>query len=116
MQQVFTNLIGNALDALPRGGRLIVAVRPAKDRDSHEGVAVTVVDNGTGMDERTLDRLFHPFVTTKGDAGTGLGLWVSKGILDNHHSKIMVRSKPGHGTVFRLFVPVDTAAGEVQEK
>jgi PAS domain S-box-containing protein len=111
IQQVMTNLISNALDALPAKGRLVVAVRPARDIEGREGVSVTVADSGHGMSRTTLDHLFHPFVTTKGEAGTGLGLWVSKGILDKHRSKIMVRSKPGAGTVIRLFVPLDTTVG-----
>ncbi|MGO9940383.1 MAG: ATP-binding protein [Terracidiphilus sp.] len=108
IQQVITNLISNALDALPANGRLIVGVRPATDRAGRNGVSVTVADGGHGMKPATLERLFHPFVTTKGDAGTGLGLWVSKGILDKHQSKITVRSKVERGTVFRLFLPLDT--------
>jgi signal transduction histidine kinase len=108
-RQVITNLIGNALDAMARHGRLIVGVRPASDRAGRPGVAVIVADNGSGM-----DRLFLPFATTKGEAGTGLGLWVSKGILDKHHTRISVRSKPDCGTVFRLFVPLDAMAAESQ--
>ena len=111
-RQVITNLIGNALDALSRHGRLVVGVRPSSDADGRLGVAVTVADNGSGMDREILDRLFHPFATTKGEAGTGLGLWVSKGILDKHHTKIAVRSRRNSGTVFRLFVPVEAAASE----
>jgi signal transduction histidine kinase len=111
-RQVITNLIGNALDALPRLGRLVVGVRASKDRDGRPGVAVTVADNGSGMDREMRDRLFHPFATTKGDAGTGLGLWVSKGILDKHHSTIAVRSRRNRGTVFRLFMPLDAKASE----
>ena len=104
-RQVMSNLIGNALDALPRHGRLVVGVRPSRDAAGRQGVAVTVADNGSGMDREMLDRLFHPFATTKGEAGTGLGLWVSKGILDKHQTKIAVRSRRDSGTVFRLFVP-----------
>lgn len=111
-RQVITNLIGNALDALPRFGRLVIAVKASKDRHDRAGVAVTVADNGSGMDREMRDRLFHPFATTKGDAGTGLGLWVSKGILDKHHSTIAVRSRRNRGTVFRLFMPLDAKAGE----
>jgi signal transduction histidine kinase/DNA-binding NarL/FixJ family response regulator len=111
-RQVITNLIGNALDALPRNGRLIVRVQPSCDAAGRPGVAVTVADNGSGMDRAMLDRLFQPFVTTKGEAGTGLGLWVSKGILDKHRTKIAVRSKRNSGTVFRLFVPVDAVGRE----
>ena len=62
------------------------------------------------MSRAALHRLFQPFVTNKGNAGTGLGLWVSKGILDKHHAMIAVRSRPGRGTVFRLFLPEDTTA------
>jgi signal transduction histidine kinase len=109
IQQVFTNLVSNALDALPEKGRLAFAVRPARDHSGNEGVAVTVADSGTGMDENMFERLFHPFVTTKGEAGTGLGLWVSKGILDKHNAHIAVRSKPGFGTVFRIFFPLVAA-------
>jgi signal transduction histidine kinase len=107
IQQVVTNLIGNALDALPDRGRIVVAVRSGRDRAGREGVTVTVADSGCGMDRQTRSQLFHPFVTTKGEAGTGLGLWVSKGILDKHLATIAVRSKLGHGTVFRLFLPLD---------
>jgi len=113
-RQVITNLIGNALDALPRFGRLVVCVQPSHDAAGAPGVAVTVADNGSGMDREMLDRLFHPFATTKGEAGTGLGLWVSKGILDKHQSTIAVRSQRNRGTVFRLFVPVEEGASEHQ--
>jgi signal transduction histidine kinase/CheY-like chemotaxis protein len=111
-RQVISNLIGNALDALPRYGHLVVAVRPSSDTAGRPGVAVTIADSGSGMDREMLDRLFHPFATTKGEAGTGLGLWVSKGILDKHQTKIAVRSRRDTGTVFRLFVPMDPAASE----
>ena len=114
IQQVFTNLISNALDALAEKGRLVLAVRPAIDGAGHDGVRVTIADDGIGMDSRMFDRLFHPFVTTKGEAGTGLGLWVSKGILDKHRANISVRSKPGCGTVFRLFFPLNAIASELQ--
>ncbi|WP_109485221.1 ATP-binding protein [Occallatibacter savannae] len=105
IQQVFTNLISNALDAIPDKGRLILEVRPSTSGGSI-GVAVTIADNGSGMDKQMLQRLFHPFVTTKGEAGTGLGLWVSKGILDKHHATVRVRTRPGRGTVFRIFFPI----------
>jgi PAS domain S-box-containing protein len=106
IQQVFTNLVSNALDALPEKGHLALAVRPARDRSGREGVVVTIADSGSGMEKQMFERLFHPFVTTKGEAGTGLGLWVSKGILDKHNAHVAVRSKPGFGTVFRIFFPL----------
>jgi signal transduction histidine kinase/CheY-like chemotaxis protein len=109
IQQVFTNMVSNALDALPDKGRLILEVRPATSRTA-SGVAVTIADNGSGMDRQMLQRLFHPFVTTKGEAGTGLGLWVSKGILDKHLATVAVRTRPGCGTVFRIFFPISTEA------
>jgi len=112
IQQVFTNLVSNAIDAMSEKGRLIVAIRPVNDNGGRKGVRVTIADSGGGMDNYMFDRLFHPFVTTKGEAGTGLGLWVSKGILDKHHATISVRSKRGHGTVFRLFFPLDSMLSE----
>jgi signal transduction histidine kinase len=108
IQQVLTNLITNALEAVEDGGRLVVAVRPAVNGKGRQGVAVTVADSGVGMNSSTLDQLFHPFITTKGDQGNGLGLWVSKGIIDKHHATIQVRSKPGLGAAFRIFFPLDT--------
>jgi PAS domain S-box-containing protein len=110
IQQVFTNLISNALDALPVKGRLVLCVRSATGHNADQGVAITIADNGSGMDAAMFSRLFHPFVTTKGEAGTGLGLWVSKGILDKHNARVSVRSKPACGTVFRIFFPVVAAA------
>ena len=107
VQQVFTNLVSNAVDALSKGGRLDLRMRPGRDKRSRDGVFVTVADTGTGMDEQTLEQLFNPFFTTKGEEGTGLGLWVSKGILDKHDAFIEVRSKPAIGTVFRIFFPVN---------
>jgi PAS domain S-box-containing protein len=112
IQQVLTNLISNALEAVCEKGRMYLRVRTAIDREGREGVAVTVADCGTGMDRFTVNRLFHPFMTTKGESGTGLGLWVSKGIVDKHHGKIRVRSKKEFGSVFRMFLPLDTTAAE----
>jgi signal transduction histidine kinase len=112
IQQVVTNLIDNAMDALARHGRMVVAVRASRDRTGREGVTVTVADSGCGMDQATLERLFYPFITTKGEAGNGLGLWVSKGIIDKHQGTIAVRSKPGCGTAFRLFLPLQAAVSE----
>jgi signal transduction histidine kinase len=106
IQQVFTNLVSNALDALPERGRLVLVVRSAQDRTGQKGVSVTVADSGSGIDRNMFERLFHPFVTTKGEEGTGLGLWVSKGILDKHDARVAVRTRSGFGTVFRIFFPV----------
>jgi len=107
IQQVLTNLISNAIEATEDRGRVVVGVRPGTDRAGGELVLISVADSGAGMSQFTLDRLFHPFITTKGDDGTGLGLWVSKGILDKHHASIHVRSRPGLGTAFLILLPVE---------
>jgi signal transduction histidine kinase len=112
IQQVFTNLISNALDALPDRGRLILAVRPGQSRTGQQGVTITIADSGSGMDSPMFERLFQPFVSTKGEAGTGLGLWVSKGILDKHHAQIAVRTDAGRGTIFRIFFPIEGETGD----
>ena len=100
IQQVLTNLISNAIEATEDRGRVVVGVRPGAVNGGGEHVLISVADNGSGMNKFMLGRLFHPFVTTKGEAGTGLGLWVSKGILDKHQASIRVRSRLGVGTVF----------------
>ena len=111
IRQVLVNLIGNAIDALHDGGQIRVRTRPSRDwGDGRAGVRIIVADNGTGMNAETLGRIFEPFYSTKGITGTGLGLWVSKEIVDKHQGSIRVRSrerkdgKPG-GTVFSLFIP-----------
>jgi signal transduction histidine kinase len=110
VQQVITNLIRNSIDAMQSGGRLVVRVRPANAAAGRDGVLVTIADTGSGMDRNTMSRIFQPFVTTKGDSGTGLGLWVSKTILENHQATIKLRSRESCGTVFRVFFPFN--AGE----
>jgi signal transduction histidine kinase len=95
----------------PRGGRLLVRSREAKDwKTGRRGVAFTVADTGCGMDKQTLQRIFDAFFTTKDIGGTGLGLWISKDIVDRHRGQLRVRSnqRPPHcGTVFVLFLPLD---------
>lgn len=111
LRQVFANVIGNALDASDKGGRLIISVRDATNWSSVErGVRVSIADTGCGMSQETRRRIFEPFFTTKGITGTGLGLWVSAGILQNHRARICVRSSQDarhHGTVFSIFFPTD---------
>ncbi len=112
IRQVLNNLVGNAIDAMPQdGGRLLLRSREACDwRTGKKGIALTVADTGTGMPPAVLRKMFDAFYTTKGIGGTGLGLWVSKEIVDRHHGTLLVRSsqKEGHsGTVFTLFLPYD---------
>jgi PAS domain S-box-containing protein len=114
IRQVLANLIGNALDAMPSGGRLRVRVRPSTDwRRGEPGVRVTVADTGLGMSTETRRRIYDPFFTTKETSGTGLGLWVTAGILARHRGSIHLRSKttPGaSGTAFTLIFPSDGVA------
>ncbi len=107
LQQVFTNLVSNALDALDYGGTLWVGVRSTRGGPGRllQGVRVTIADSGTGMDAATRSRLFEPFFTTKKDTGTGLGLWVTKGIVDKHNGNINIKTSPGRGTVISVFFP-----------
>jgi PAS domain S-box-containing protein len=109
LRQVFANLIGNAFDATRENDFLILRTRPqAHWRTGEPGVRITIADTGQGMTRATLDRLFEPFFTTKGDSGTGLGLWVSREILNKHHASVRVRSctESGRsGTVFSIWIP-----------
>jgi PAS domain S-box-containing protein len=111
LRQVFANLIGNAFDATRRGGRIALRTR-MRERNGQLGVGVTIADTGHGMDRGILRRLSEPFFTTKGDQGTGLGLWVSREILERHNARLTVWSSrvPGRsGSVFTLWFP-NTAA------
>ena len=120
LKQLLANLIANALDAMAAGGRLVLSVA-----DSGQGVLVTIAVTGEGIDEENLPRLFEPFFTTKKDIGTGLGLWVSKGIAEKHGGKITVESstdRHNHGTTFRVYLngscpkAAVTTAGKVDDK
>jgi signal transduction histidine kinase len=112
IRQVLNNLVRNALDALSPGGSLIIHVTQACDWRRHRpGVRVTVADTGEGIRTEMTGRLFGLFETTKELTGTGLGLWVSKGIVEKHGGTIRVRSRratevrPG-GTVFAVWLPL----------
>src|SRR5947209_2459681 len=107
IRQVLSNLVINAKDAMPSGGRLRIRTRhiPGAD-DLHGWVRILIADTGTGIPSEMLRSIFEPFVTTKGEKGTGLGLWIVKGIIQNHAGKLSVKSKPGKGTVFKIDLPV----------
>lgn len=110
LRQLFSNLIINAVDAMGEGGRLALHVAPGHEwaNSRRPGVRVTIADNGNGISPGEMARIFEPFYTTKGDAGTGLGLWLSHGIVQKHGGSIRVRSRtaPGSsGTVFSVFLP-----------
>jgi len=107
IRQVLSNLVINAKDAMPNGGRLRIRSRHVIGKDDlHALVRILIGDTGTGISREMLRNIFEPFVTTKGEKGTGLGLWIVKGIIQNHGGKLSVKSKIGHGTVFRIDLPV----------
>ena len=126
VRQVLNHLIRNAYDAMPGGGQLFVRLRAASSTTTGEaGVRITVADTGTGFLPRMREHLFEPFYTSKEVTGTGLGLWISKGIMDKHRGRISMRSRMqetrtagdrvpgrgptravGHGTVFALWFPM----------
>jgi signal transduction histidine kinase len=110
MHQVFANLIGNAIDAMPQGGRLVVRLRPSLDwRDGKTpGMRVTFADSGMGMNRATMRRIFEPFFTTKTETGTGLGLWVVAQLVERGHGHARVWSRQtaaASGTAFSVFLP-----------
>jgi GAF domain-containing protein/CheY-like chemotaxis protein len=100
LREVFTNLILNAVDAMPDGGTLSLATAVADNQ-----VLATVTDTGVGIPEAVRDKIFDPFFTTKGPRGTGLGLSMSYGIVSRHGGTITVDSVEGQGTTFRLAFP-----------
>jgi signal transduction histidine kinase len=110
IRQVVNNLVRNALDAMSSGGRLIIRLHPEQDRkNGRTGVRLTVADTGEGISPKIEGHLFEPFQTTKELTGTGLGLWVSKGIIEKHGGRIRIRTRrgAGHGTVFAVWLPVE---------
>lgn len=114
IRQVLNNLIGNAIDSMhPLGGRLLLRSREATHWPTERrGLMLTVADTGAGMSSEVKRKVFDAFFTTKGIGGTGLGLWVSKEIIERHHGALNVRSgqDEGHsGTVFTLFLPFEAA-------
>jgi len=114
IRQVLNNLIANAIDAMrASGGRLIVRAHDATDYSTdypqpRQGIRITIADTGHGMSPTVKARLFEPFYTTKDLNGTGLGLWISAGIVTRHQGRLTYRSSenPDHqGTIFSLFLP-----------
>ncbi|HYW36614.1 MAG TPA: PAS domain S-box protein [Terriglobales bacterium] len=109
LRQLLANLLVNAVEAMADGGSLQVRVATGRDwSNGREGVRITVADNGSGIPRDKLRQIFEPFYTTKKDTGTGLGLWVSLGIVQKHGGSIRVRSRTdgrATGTVFSIFLP-----------
>jgi PAS domain S-box-containing protein len=113
IRQVLNNLVGNALDAMPHSGRLVIRSREGTNWATGDfGVVLTVADTGSGMPKAVREKIFEAFYTTKGIGGTGLGLWLSQEIVARHNGTLRVRSSQvaGHsGTVFTLFLPFKAA-------
>ena len=125
LRQVISNLVVNAKDSMAaehgedhgvaqpaqtaahsKENVLYIRSRQMPSADGiHASVRVLIADTGSGIPAEMLRHIFEPFVTTKGEKGTGLGLWIVKGIIENHGGKMRVRSKPGKGTVFRIDLP-----------
>ncbi|MER3427895.1 MAG: hypothetical protein C4334_07315 [Pyrinomonas sp.] len=105
LREVFTNLVINALDAMPDGGLLTIEARRMEDR-----AMLRFTDSGVGMTEEVRRRIFEPFFTTKGHAGTGLGLAISYGIIERHGGQIEVASEVGRGSVFTITLPLAKSA------
>jgi two-component system NtrC family sensor kinase len=116
LQQVFTNIILNALQAMPEGGELAVSSQTIEEKDRRL-VQITFSDTGCGIPKENLDRIFEPFFTTKEiGQGTGLGLSVSYGIIKDHEGSILVESEPGKGTTFIVNFPVPDRFLDSQSK
>ncbi|HEX8924198.1 MAG TPA: HAMP domain-containing sensor histidine kinase, partial [Terriglobales bacterium] len=119
MIQVITNLLVNALEATPSGGRIRVHLAPSPGW-SHQvhtrcGYYISIADNGRGIDSEDQERIFEPFFTTKGDRGTGLGLWVCRGIVNRAGGSMRVRSTQREGrsgTCILIFLPAEAPASE----
>jgi two-component system NtrC family sensor kinase len=112
MRQVLSNLVTNAIEASSLRGRLRIRVRCSRSWSDHgvRGVRISVGDNGSGIDPAVQRRLGEPFFTTKGQRGTGLGLWVTRSIIQRYGGEIQLRSSVAearHGTVFSLFLPTN---------
>ena len=117
LKQVFLNLIGNAIEAMREGGRLRIRVdEQTEQRTGRRGVRVSVCDTGSGIDSRYAKRIFEPFFTTKDTKGTGLGLWISRGIVQKYDGTIRFRSLhyvSGQATCFSVFIPSTPASASV---
>lgn len=116
LRQVFSNLVGNAIEAISEGGELVLHTRESSlaTDPARKGIRITVLDNGTGIPRGVRKNLFAPFYTTKGEKGTGLGLWISRGIVEKHEGTIHLASTNRNGrsgTAFSVFLPFEQELG-----
>ncbi|MDD5758904.1 MAG: ATP-binding protein [Desulfobulbaceae bacterium] len=110
VQQVLVNIMVNAIQAMPSGGKLSIVSRLFGDNKMLE---IVIQDTGKGIAPEFMDHIFDPFFTTKGDAGTGLGLWVSYGIIKNHQGNMKVTSTVGEGTAFTITLPTSRKSDDL---
>src|SRR5712692_6393518 len=106
-RQLLSNLVVNSRDSMPSGGKLVIRTGHIRAADGvHGWIKIVVADTGTGIPKELRTSMFEPFVSTKGEKGTGLGLWIVKGIVENHNGRIQLRSTVGKGTIFKLAFPI----------
>ena len=111
LQQIFTNLLLNARDSIPDGGRITISTATA----AGDALVIEVADTGMGIAPENVAKIYDPFYTTKGvGRGTGLGLAVSYGIVQEHSGHISVDSTPGRGTTFRITLPTANGRARLQ--
>jgi signal transduction histidine kinase len=115
LEQVFLNLLLNALDAMPQGGTLAVATRAERPagRPAEAAVVISIADTGSGIADDLLHRVFEPFLTTKGGKGSGLGLSICQGLVRSHGGDIRITSDVGRGTVVEVWLPACDAHAPV---
>jgi signal transduction histidine kinase len=110
LKQILANLIANAIDASTDGGKLWLRVHPTRNwtNGMQAGLRITLADNGSGMSPEVQRRIFVPFFTTKSDVGTGIGLWVTKSLIEGLDGYLRFRSRQGRasGTVMSFFLPL----------
>ena len=120
MRQAFLNLVGNAIEAMPQGGNLRLRLYPSLDfrNGFRRGVRVSIADTGAGIEKSHRRRIFEPFFSTKDTKGTGLGLWVTQGIVHKHEGAIRFRSSSfssGKMTCFSVFIPTNDVRAQAKE-
>jgi signal transduction histidine kinase len=120
LRQVFLNLVGNAVQAMTAGGKLRLRVHNGTDWTANrQGICIAILDTGIGIEPENAKRLFQPFFSTKDAKGTGLGLWISQGIVQKYEGKLGFRTMRRNGgavTCFRIFLPSAKADAPVKEQ
>jgi signal transduction histidine kinase len=111
MKQVILNLLSNAVEFTPDGGRIEIHTENIKEQGKGKGIRITIRDNGTGIDPAMIDKIFDPYFTTKHKSsmheGTGLGLFIAHQNMQDHGGSIEVKSEAGGGTTFVLTLPAE---------